>query len=216
MSQVIPAILARTEEEFTTKIDKIRPLGVMVQIDVMDGRFVPNTTWAEPDKMQSILKGIPFEAHLMVDNPEHMVIVWLAAGAARVFFHIESTEREDLILRSADKDSGRIGIAINPDTPLSRVTPMLDKVKNVLIMGVNPGASGQSLLPITMDKIEALKVIRPALSISVDGGVNFENAPKLVRAGADTLVAASSLTDSLDPGAAFAELKRIVQQNQRL
>ncbi|MFA6603894.1 MAG: ribulose-phosphate 3-epimerase [Patescibacteria group bacterium] len=216
MPQVIPAILARTEEEFIAKIEKIRPLGVMVQIDVMDGRFVPNTTWADPEKIPGLLKGIPFEAHLMVDNPEHMAIVWLAAGAARVFFHIEATEREELILRSADKESGKVGIAINPDTPLSRITPMLDKIKNVLIMGVNPGASGQTMLPITLDKIEALKVIRPALNISIDGGVNLETAPKLIRAGADCLVAANALTNSPDPAAALAELKRIVQENQKL
>lgn len=209
--EIVAAVLAKSENEMREKIERLRPLDIMVQVDVMDGIFVKNETWAPPSETSRLLKGLPFEAHLMVENPEHAVMVWLAAGAKRVFYHAETTDRHDLIIRSAVGDSDKIGVAINPDTPIARIAPILDEISYVLVMGVNPGWGGQDLLPIAVEKIAAIKRIRPTLTVSVDGGVTPQNAPLLIRAGADILVAGSALTDAADPAAALAEFKTAVK-----
>lgn len=210
MVEILPAILAHDEAEFRTKIDRVRPLGVPLHIDVMDGIFVKNTTWAPPDKLRLLLEDVPFEVHLMVSNPEHAVPVWLACGAYRAIFHAEATTREALICRATADDCGKISMAINPDTPVSRVTPMLNTLIEVVVMGVTPGWSGQAFQEIALEKIRTLKSLRPSLMVTVDGGVKPENAAGIVAAGADRLVAGSALTDHPDPAAAFLKLKNIV------
>jgi ribulose-phosphate 3-epimerase len=206
MIQFVPAILAKTEEEFREKIERVRPLGLRVQIDVMDGQFVNNTTWADVGKIAEILGDIPFEAHLMVANPEHQIMIWLAAGAERVFFHAEATNREAMIMRAAGILANRIGLAINPETPLSRLTPVIDTLPAVLVMGVTPGFDGQTLQPIAFEKIQAIKRLRPSIHVSVDGGINPQNVWALVEAGADALVVGSALTNAADPTLALALL----------
>ncbi len=216
MIKIEPAILATSEIDFKEKLSRVRPLGMMVQIDVTDGAFVDTVTWSPPEKMEELLDGLPFEAHLMVANPEHAVGVWLAAGAARVFFHLEATERESLILNAAaaDGNGDKVGVAINPDTPISRLMPIIDRLRFVLVMGVNPGRGGQQLQSIAADKVAALKRLRPSLTVSVDGGVNAEDAGLLARAGADILVVGSALTNDLDPQLALARIRDAVQNDK--
>ena len=138
MAQIIPAILATNEKEFLEKIKKVREVATMVHIDVMDGVFVDTLTWAPPDQMRKILGDLPFEAHLMVADPEHTAMVWLAAGARRVFVHAEATPRGGLIIRSAERPE-RVGLVLNPGTPVSRILGSLGYLNSVLIMGVAPG-----------------------------------------------------------------------------
>jgi len=207
MPQIIPAILAATEEEFRQKVDRVKSFATLVHIDVMDGFFVNNTTWAEPEKMKNILGDLPFEAHLMVAAPEHLVMVWLAAGASRVFFHAESTTRDELIVRSAEGQAGRVGITINPETPLSRLSHNIDLFQSVMVMGVTPGKSGQSFQPIAAEKIAALRQLRPSLDIYVDGGVKTGNVDRLIKAGVNSLVIGSALTDAPDPLQAWRDIK---------
>lgn len=212
MAQIIPAILATSEKDFLEKIEKVREVATMVHIDVMDGIFVDTLTWAPPERMRKILGDLPFEAHLMVTDPEHAAMVWLAAGARRVFVHAEATPREALIIRSADRPD-RIGLVLNPGTPVSRVLGSLGYLRSVLIMGVTPGKSGQQFQPAVIGKIAELKKMKPSLNITVDGGVNPENAGMLVKAGADTLVAATALTNSPDPMLAAARFVEALNQD---
>ncbi len=207
MPQIIPAILAATEEEFRQKVERVRPFATFVHIDVMDGIFVNNTTWAAPEKMKEILGDLDFEAHLMVAEPEHPAMVWLAAGASRVFFHAEATTRDELIVRSAEGKADRVGIAINPDTPLSRLSHNIDFFRAVMVMGVAPGRSGQPFQPITLEKIAMLKQLRPSLEIYVDGGVKPTNVTELFAAGADNLVVGSALTEAPDPARAWKQFR---------
>jgi ribulose-phosphate 3-epimerase len=212
MAQIIPAILATSEAEFREKIDKVRDVAAMVHIDVMDGVFVDTVTWTPPEKMKKILGDLPFEAHLMVAEPEHAAVVWLAAGARRVFVHAEATNREGLIIRSAPRPES-VGLVLNPETPVSRVLASLPYLQAVLVMGVNPGKSGQEFQPAITEKIAALKKLKPSLVITVDGGVKPENAALLVKAGADILAAATALTDSPDPMLAAAKFVEALNQN---
>ncbi|MBN1585403.1 hypothetical protein JW899_03490 [Candidatus Uhrbacteria bacterium] len=203
-----PAILAKTESEFREKADRVHPLGLTFHVDVMDGKFVAQTCWADPMVVPEIADGRPFEVHLMVRDPEHVAAVWLAAGARRVWVHAESTDRELMIMRSDPKNADRIGLALNPETPISRITPVIDSVSSVMVMGVTPGSSGQAFQEITLEKIAILKELRPNLWIKVDGGVNKENIARIAAAGADAVAAATALTDAPDPKEALDGLRK--------
>jgi len=210
MIEILPAILAHDEAEFMKKVDRVRSLGAMLHIDVMDGNFVKNKTWSPADRMRYLLDGVPFEAHLMVSNPEHAAPIWLACGASRVIFHVETTTKESLICRATAEECENLALAINPDTPISRLTPLLDTFKQVMVMGVTPGWSGQPFQQIALEKIAMLKSLRPSIKIIVDGGVKPENAAVIAAAGADVLVAGSALTDHPDPAEAYMALKTSV------
>jgi ribulose-phosphate 3-epimerase len=200
---ILPAILATDENDFREKAARVFGLGLPVHVDVMDGNFVPGTSWAVPELMKKILGDLPFEAHLMVSNPEHLVPVWLAAGAARVYYHAESTHADPYIVRSIVPDGVRLGVAINPETPVSRIIPLLEDIGNVLVMGVNPGKQGQPFQHIALEKVAAIRGARPAVMIGVDGGVKPEIAKAALDAGADMIVAGSALTNQPSPAEAL-------------
>lgn len=215
MIQVIPAILAKDQEEFVAKVARVRGFAPLLHIDVMDGFFVPERTWAVPELMHHLLEGIPFEAHLMVSNPEHAVPVWIASGATRVIFHAESTVREQMICRATTERCPSLALALNPETPISRITADLASYRHLMIMSVSPGRGGQAFQEIAMEKITALKQLRPSLHITVDGGVKRDNAAHIVAAGADALVVGSAITDAPDPEAAYREILAAAEQAHR-
>lgn len=207
MTLIMPAILARDEDEFRRKVARVAPLGLPLHIDVMDGVFVKESTFSPAERACDLVNGIPFEAHLMVSNPEHAAPVWLACGASRVIFHAEATGKESLIFRATAEDGVKLSLALNPETPLSLITPFLDSYRSVMVMGVPPGRGGQPLNDIAIEKIRALKALRPSLIVAVDGGVKPENARLLADAGADILIVGSALTDADDPAAALLKFK---------
>jgi len=233
-NMVIPAILAKSRQEFEEKIKKILPAGRqarsyadIIQIDVMDGKFVPNTTWADTEEIKNMRLPMRFEAHLMVKNPEAGAIEeWAKAGAFRIIFHIEATKKADECIRQIKKfhreagsprftrlDSNarqarvEAGVAINPKTPIEKIKPFLKKIYYVLVMGVTPGFSGQKLQPIAVQKIKKIRALAPKIKIGVDGGVDKTNAKKLYAAGADNLNAASAIFKEKNIGKAIRELK---------
>lgn len=206
MTEIHPAILAQDEEDFLRKVERVRGFGMPLHIDVMDGQFVPQKTWAPADRMRQLLAGIPFEAHLMVSNPEHLVPIWLACGASKVFFHAEATTRDSLICRATAEQCVDVGIVLNPDTPVSRVTGELNAYNRMMVMGVTPGKSGQPFQDIALEKIKMLRKLKPSVVITIDGGVKPENARMLAEAGADILVVGSALTEAHDPLAAYDRL----------
>ncbi len=200
---VIPAILAHSEETFRAKIERVRPLGVMVQIDVMDGTFVDNTSWADPALVPDILAGLPFEVHLMTDHPERHIVEWLHAGAERIWFHIEATTDPHAVITAAGGDVGKIGVALNPGTPCSVLNSTIRALQRVLVMGVEPGWSGQTFKPEALEHIAMIAKNCPETHIVVDGGVNEVNVASIRAAGAHEVVVGSALTDAEDPRAAY-------------
>ncbi|MFC1638715.1 ribulose-phosphate 3-epimerase [Patescibacteria group bacterium] len=208
--EICPSILAHTEEEFRRKVERVRPLGLRLHVDVMDGQFVEAKTWAEASEMIHIVEELPFRTHLMVSNPEHSVPVWSVSGAEMVYFHFESTYRSSLIIRAAGRECD-IGIAVNPRTPISRIAGLLPEVKSVLVMTVEPGRGGQLMDDSCLLKVKQLKTLRPELHVAVDGGVKPMNIAHVARVGADTAVVGSALTDVPDPSAALHELEAAVR-----
>ena len=183
-----------------------------VQIDVMDGRFVPNLTFgARAVECLRPLTRMTLETHLMVEPPEDFIERLGCAGADTIIIHQESTPHLHRAIQQIHGLGKKAGVAINPATPVSVLSEILDLVQLVLVMTVNPGFGGQKFIHSTLRKITQARgeITRRGLSceVEVDGGINAETAPLVAQAGADVLVAGSSVFDAEEgPAAAIQKL----------
>jgi len=203
MAELIPAILVQTEDEFRKRVALVAPLVKTIQVDVMDGRFVPQTSWALPGAIARMHLAVAIEAHLMVQYPERVVDQWIAAGARRIIIHFEARGNLGFVIEKCHAAGREVGISINPQTSAGTIVDFLDIIDAVLVMGVAPGRSGQKFQPIALEKIKDIQRRKPKMFIEIDGGVNRENDLVLVAAGADGLVVGSALFDAPRPEAAL-------------
>lgn len=206
--EVVPAILVHDEAELAERVLQIRGLVSMAHYDVMDGIFVPNTTLSDPSAVMARLAPLPVEVHMMVDDPIRKLAAWQAAGVHRFVIHAESVSDLDAAIASVKNVGVSVGVAVKPGTDLSVLTPVISKVDMVLIMGVEPGFSGQSHDPKTPDRVRAVREMHATIPIEVDGGVDADTAPALVQAGATILAAASYLFKSDDVADAIRRLRQ--------
>lgn len=193
-----PSLLSADFSNLSEAIELIENKnGSVVHIDVMDGQFVPEITYGQP-VVRSIRKltKLPFDVHLMVNDPELQIESFADAGADWITFHVEATAHAHRIIQMIHEKGLKAGVALCPGTPVSALSELLECVDLVLVMTVNPGWGGQSLIPNCVKKIEELKNIREKngynYMISVDGGVNPKTADSVVNAGADVVVSGSS------------------------
>lgn len=197
MTQIIPAILTKNIEDFDHKMTAIHGLSAWVQVDIMDGVFVPNTSVdisvADPYK-----NDVSVEAHLMVHNPLEYVAPCKEFGVKRVIFHFESTQDAVSVANAITEAGMEAGIAINPETKVVDIANVIPHIKRVLFLGVHPGFQKQTFLPDTLYKIRELKVLFPEMIAAVDGGVNQETIESIVAAGADSLIIGSALFETDD------------------
>jgi len=213
MVKIAPSILSADFGNLLSEIEKVEQGGAdLLHIDIMDGSFVPNITMGPP--ILSCLKGrtkLPFDVHLMIQNPDKHVDAFIEAGADILTIHVESTVHLNRILRYIKSMGVKPAVALNPSTSLSCLDYVLDDVEMVLLMTVNPGFGGQSFIPSMLDKIRALKKLIKErnldVDIEIDGGVSVGNAREIVNAGADILVAGSAVYKSPNPMEAIKNLK---------
>ena len=183
-----------------------------IHLDVMDGVFVPNITFGH--KMVHDINKItelPLDVHLMTVHPENHIKEFIDAGANYITFHIETAVHSHRIIQQIKESGCKAGVSIVPGTPVSALTELLPFLDLILIMSVNPGFGGQSLIITTLDKIKFLDDLRTKNGynylISIDGGVNRNNAEKIIEKGTDILISGSSFFNSDNP-AAEADLIR--------
>lgn len=208
MVKIIPAILAKTKEEFEQKVAAARSFATEFQLDIMDGRFVPNATWGDPEEIKK-MNLPPYEVHLMVSNPENEIEKWVTAGAGRIIFHFEAVDDARVVIQKIKSLGLEAGIAINPETPVSFITNFFDILDAILVMGVNPGFSGQEFKLIAIKKVAEIRKLNKSVTVEVDGGVSEANAVELSEAGADELVTASAIFNADDPKIAYEKLLKI-------
>lgn len=195
--EIIPAILSKTQEDFQNDLGKLLNSKKLnsgwVHVDFMDNIFVPNSS-VTPDDLQGLdFKALKKEAHLMVSEPEEWIRKLLQLGFKRIMIHVEIEDGINYCI-SLIKDSGAQAIlAINPGTPVSRLTPYIKVLDGILVMGVVPGFQGQEFIPETLNKIREIKAQGWPVKISVDGAVKDWNAKDIIESGADTLILGSFL-----------------------
>jgi len=184
----------------------------MAHLDVMDGAFVPNMSFGMP-VIESIRKNsdLIFDVHLMINAPERYIESFLDAGADIVTFHLEATDCPDKCIELIKARGKKAAISVKPKTPAEAVYPYLTKCDMILVMTVEPGFGGQSLIPEMLDKVKEIRDKANELGISidiqVDGGINEKNAPLAIAAGANVLVAGSSVFKASDRRAAINALR---------
>ena len=185
-----------------------------IHVDVMDGVFVPNISFGPMIVRQIQAKAtIPLDVHLMIVNPENFVDQFIDIGAEVVTFHLEATDHAHRLIHGIKSKGCKAGIAINPQTNVSNLEDLLEDLDLICLMSVNPGFGGQKFIYRTLHKVSQLKdhIITRNLEtlIEVDGGVGLQNAESLLKAGADVLVAGSSVFKSNDPRDTIVRLKNL-------
>ena len=193
-----PSLLSADFSNLGAAISQIeKNKGGAVHIDVMDGQFVPEITYGQPviRSIRSLTK-LPFDVHLMVKNPEAQIESFIKSGADWITFHYEATAHAHRIIQQIHEAGKKAGVAICPATPVSVLSEILECADIILIMTVNPGWGGQTIIPSCVEKVSELKRIRQENNykylISVDGGVNSKTLESVVKAGTDIVVSGSS------------------------
>ena len=183
-------------------------------LDVMDGNFVPNISFG-PMLISFFRKATTktCDVHLMIEKPERYLTAFKEAGADILTVHVEACIHLHRTIQEIKELGMKAGVAVNPHTPVSVLEPLIKEIDLVCLMSVNPGFGGQKFIPATLRKITELRrmidLAGAVTLIEVDGGVTLENAPSIIEAGADVLVAGNTVFKSTDPLATIASLKRI-------
>lgn len=208
--KIAPSILSADFSCLDKEIKKVEGAGAdMLHIDIMDGHFVPNFTIG-PVVVKYIRKvtKLPLDVHLMIEKPEDFIDSFVSAGSNMITVHIETISKDNIkLLKEKLKSRGvKLGISLNPDTPLAKIKGVLDLVDLVLIMSVNPGFSGQSFIKESVHKIKELRSIFSG-DIAVDGGINLESAKLTINAGANILASGSYIFGAKDVKSAVERIR---------
>ena len=202
--QISPSILSADFSQLGNEIKRLEEGGAdMIHVDVMDGHFVPNLTIGPPViKALKNYSTLPFDVHLMISPVHKYIKDYADAGADIITIHPEATDNLEESINLIKKLNKKIGLSLNPDTPIDIIKKFLSSIDLVLIMSVYPGFGGQKFIPKVIDKIKELKNIKEKqnikFDIEVDGGIDFDNSKLVVEAGANILVSGTTIFKNND------------------
>lgn len=208
--KLAPSLLAADFSRLLDEALSVAPLAARLHWDVMDGHFVPNLTFGPP-VVNSLRRrlDLPFEIHLMVDHPAQYARQFDVRPSDTIIFHVESADPAEKTIEAIRQTGAAVGVSLRPNTRLERIHPFLADVSTVLVMSVEPGFGGQLFLPQALDRIRSLASgdTSRRFEIAVDGGLHAGNVGDVVRAGADIVVAGSSIFSASDRLAAMRALR---------
>ena len=212
---IAPSILAADFARLGDEVASVLEAGAdIIHFDVMDNHYVPNLT-VGPMVLSALRKfGIKsmMDVHLMVNPVDRLIGDFVEAGADMITFHPEASDHVDRSLALIKSSGAKCGLVLNPATPLSVLDYTLEGLDMVLVMSINPGFGGQTFLPMTYQKIEAIRqridVVNPAIRLEVDGGVKIDNIGAIKAAGADTFVAGTAIFGTDDYGAVISAMRQ--------
>lgn len=214
---IAPSILAADFARLGDEVASVLEAGAdMIHFDVMDNHYVPNLT-VGPMVLSALRKfGIKsmMDVHLMVKPVDRLIGDFVEAGADMITFHPEASDHVDRSLSLIKSSGAKCGLVLNPATPLSVLDYTLEGLDMVLVMSINPGFGGQTFLPMTYQKIEAIRqridAVNPSIRLEVDGGVKIDNIGAIKAAGADTFVAGTAIFGADDYGAVISAMRQAI------
>ncbi len=213
MKIIAPSILCADNSRLNEEISAVEKAGAdWIHIDVMDGHFVPNIAMG-PAIISSLRKTtkLPFDVHLMIENPEKYIEAFASAGADIITVHVEAANHLHRTIDMINKSGCKAGVSLNPATPLTQIEEIIPYIDLLLIMTVNPGFGGQKFIQTSLAKIakasQMLASITPKPLLEVDGGVTLENIEDITQAGANVIVAGATVFGSKDYQKTITALK---------
>ena len=210
MPKIIPTILVNTFADFEKQLTKIEGLSDIVQIDIMDGDFVPYQSFEDIEKINNIKTSARFELHLMVQTPLIEMEKWTKINnVMRVVFHVESKDDPAVCVDFARQNGWYVGLALNPETALFVAEPYYGLVDEIMFLTVYPGRMGAPFIPEVKDKIKEFTAIPNRPLCAVDGGVKTTNIAELKKLGVDIFCIGSAISMAPDPKAAYNELTKL-------
>lgn len=218
MKKIAPSILSADFGRLAEEIAAVEAAGAdWIHIDVMDGHFVPNITIG-PGVVASLRKTtkLPFDVHLMIENPEQYIDAFAEAGSDVITVHVEASRHLHRALTRIREMGVKAGVSLNPSTPLGQIEPVLNDLDILLMMTVNPGFGGQKFIDSVLPKIrnakEIVSYIAPQVLIEVDGGITLDNIRSVADAGADIFVAGAAVFGSGNYARTIEAMKAALQQ----
>ncbi len=213
MKKISPSILSADFGRLSEEVRAVEEAGAdYIHIDVMDGHFVPNITIG-PFVVAAVKKltKLPLDVHLMIENPERYVGEFARAGADIITVHAEATNHLHALIMQIKELNKKAGVSINPATPVHSLGQVVADLDLVLVMSVNPGFSGQSFIPASINKIKKVRSVMDKrgskAELEVDGGIKVDNIGEVSRAGADVFVAGSAIYGSDDYAATIKAMR---------
>jgi ribulose-phosphate 3-epimerase len=208
--RTVPAILTNSPEALKKMAELTETFTGYAQFDIMDGQFVPSQSVSCAD-IAALKTRLTWEAHLMVLHPEDCLEAFRQAGAQRIVFHYEATPIPENIIVKIREQGMKAGLAVNPETPISAITHLVDKLDGVLFLSVNPGFYGARFIPEVLEKISAFRKAYPEMEIGIDGGIKEDNIVEIARTGVNIICIGSAVYSQPDPAASYRRLTALVE-----
>ncbi len=208
--RTVPAILTSDPIELGKMVLQAESFTDFVQLDIMDGRFVPSRS-VSCEQVAALQTRLRWEAHLMVLHPETCLEEFRAAGAEKIVFHYEATPSPDEVIRMIKRAGLQAGLAINPETPVSVIDPLAGELDSVLFLSVNPGYYGAKFIPEVLDKIRAFRRSHSRLETGIDGGIKENNIGEIAGTGVNVVYIGSAVFLQPDPAAAYRRLTLLAE-----
>ena len=208
--RTVPAILTDDPATLEKLVRQTETFTDFAQFDIMDGKFVPSHS-VSCDQIAALKTKLTWEAHLMVLRPEDCLEDFKKAGAKKIVFHYEATPSPPDVIRKVRKLGMEVGLAVNPETPVSAIAPLVKQLDSVLFLSVKPGFYGARFIPEVLDKIVAFRQAYPRIETGIDGGIKENNIAQIARTGVDVIYVGSAIFLQPQPAESYRRLAALAE-----